>query len=196
MVAVASALNGAASGSFLINIGFQLGATLGHTLVVDDGDTNMTRIACGVLDQPPPSSLSAAVAVYPGYAGALVAQGTVTMVQSDTVTLHVSYALQGLTPGITGFLTVHNGTSCLTSGVSYWSADNGVSEGLLTQNDPWGALASLSSPPQYTTDASGAASGSFFIVTGFELAANLGHAFVVHDSTNAPVGCGFLTARR
>jgi hypothetical protein len=88
----------------------------------------------------------------------------------------------------TGGLHIHKGTTCddkdLVEG-HYW--DSGKVE------DPWttegGAI--------YTSKSDGKAKGKFTLDAGYDVAANDGHAVVVHDkATGARYGCGILSSSK
>eukprot|EP00038_Savillea_parva_P007018 m.167308 g.167308 ORF g.167308 m.167308 type:complete len:1079 (-) comp12809_c0_seq1:153-3389(-) len=95
----------------------------------------------------------------------------------------VYYNLTGVPPSATGGLHIHTGTSCATAtavGGHYWTPTSAP--------DPW------STDTVWTSNASGIASGSFNVSTGYQYMANLGHAVVVHLPDGTRLGCGVLTS--
>eukprot|EP00854_Cymbomonas_tetramitiformis_P012850 gene12850-15186_t len=112
---------------------------------------------------------------YPGYTGTLRITGTVSVTQKNTTALTVTYDIAGARPNETAGLHVHEGLSCDDARGHYFTGET----------DAWNAA-------MYTADALGVARGSFDIDSGFPYSENMGHAFVVHDSSSVRAACGIL----
>ena len=97
----------------------------------------------------------------------------------------VQYNLQGLVPGITAGIHVHEGTNCST---------NAAVGGHLWQPtiapDPWTVAT-------YTADSNGLAAGSFTIAAGYDAAQLRGRTVVIHGAslsdTAERVACSVLS---
>ena len=95
----------------------------------------------------------------------------------------VYYSLTGMAASATGGIHIHTGTSCADAanvGGHYWDRD-------VFPADPWAAT-------NWTSDASGNASGYFAVYTAYGFNQTLGHAVVVHSPTGARIGCGVLAS--
>lgn len=133
-------------------------------------------------------SLLATIGPYPG-ATPSTAQTTVTQYFGWAVVnalpnasyITVIYNLTNMPPSSSGGLHVHTGTTCSVSsmvGGHYWAP--------ASSPDPW------NSNTMWTSDASGNAVGSFNVTSGYQYAANLHHAMVVHLPNGTRFGCGVL----
>jgi hypothetical protein len=119
----------------------------------------------------------ATISGYPGYTG-VAPTGTVTVGAGTAVgTLSVVYSLQGLPPNSVDGVHIHVGLTCSTAGAHYWTPT--------TSPDPWNTVS-------WTSDSSGAATGSVIVSTGYPIADNVGHTVVVHAMSGVRVGCGVL----
>jgi len=124
------------------------------------------------------TSCTATITTYPGYTGSNSAvSGSVKVTEGATSSdISVYYDLKSLPTSSSGGLHVHVGTSCADAanvGGHYFSV----------ASDPWTNL-------NYgTSSATGTSTGSFSVTTGYPIASNIGHAIVVHDSTDR-IGCG------
>jgi len=168
----------------------------GRVIVVHDSAGN--RISCGVIQKlasAAVSCLTATISTYPDYAGSLQVAGTVkvtTGTNGGETAQVVQYDLSGTdlacaqpVSGVSNAcgIHVHAGTTCADAsavGGHYWDA------AAVGPSDPWSAVV-------YSAGADGRADGATFpVATGVDSSGILSHAFVVHDSTGARIGCGLL----
>jgi len=177
---VSSDSSGASTGILEVKDGIDYAGTIGHAVVVHDAAGN--RIGCGVCVE----SCTAKINKYPGYDGDLKAEGMVTVSASVEAsygsTLNVTYDITGATPTLNNSapqyagIDIHVGVDCDKDYVSgnYFA----------TTADPWTVV--------QRTDAAGAASGFFSVVTGLNYQAQIGHTIVIHADNNAStrIGCG------
>ncbi|KAK3272923.1 hypothetical protein CYMTET_18809 [Cymbomonas tetramitiformis] len=132
-------------------------------------DYNLTGAQKGVL--------KADISVYPAYVGdAAHISGAVNITMVNDTGLDIGYNLEGLLANDAGGIHVHEGVHCEFAGDHYYA----------TESDPW------TDAPKYSSDASGKASGSFQIETGYVWAENDKRVIVVHDGNGTRIGCGVL----
>ncbi len=124
------------------------------------------------------ASCTASISTYPGYTGAYTVGGTVKVSKgASDAQIRLEYSLTGLPASTSGGLHVHSGTTCSSAASvlgHYWTPSSSA--------DPWSTTYSTSS-------SSGTSSGSFDVASGYDVSENVGHAVVVHDSTDR-IGCG------
>merc|ERR1740130_1178252 len=175
--------SGTASGSFHVDAGHSAVQVDGHVIVLHNSEG--VKVACGVLGAVPSTDLG----TYADYSGEVDATGFVVVVQedgactSDSATLTLYYMLHGLeggSIGLEGGLHIHEGTDCSTSGGHYYDS-------VSYPDDPWSTTYS-------TTDTSGAAYGSFVVISGYDLNESADRTIVVHASNGDRVSCGVLEA--
>jgi Cu/Zn superoxide dismutase len=173
-------INGDITGSFDVDFGFTEQHFIGHAMVVH---SNGTAVACGIIKPfpiaPPIAYETAVMTTYPGYVGLNVG-GKVEIWDLDATTQVVNFRLVGLGVNKTGGIYIHEGKTCLGSGLTFWTN--------LVSADPWGVGTT------YTSNANGVAEGSFIIVSGYALSDHLHRAVVVHDegALSENIACGAL----
>ena len=156
-------------------------------------DAEGARIACAILSDGVSSALDASSFIkYDGYPGALAVSGRVGPMVSNETTQTFSYELSGVdtacasgpdggSPNSCG-IHIHSGYTCTDAalvGGHYYT-------GTVT-DDPWTNVV-------YTSDGSGATSGSLMVTTGGSSGDVAGRAMVIHDHTGARIACAILGA--
>jgi len=164
-----------------------LADNLGRAVVVIDSSSNY--VGCGLLgaaaggvDQD--TILQADMGVYPGYTGAVAAQGTVKVLYRTDGTFQFEYDLTGLEQNCVGCgIHIHAGKSCATHEEVQghgWNSE--------VVQDLWTSAGGAT----YGTDGTGNGKGYFNLYNGYSLGINSGHAVVIHGQDGTRVGCGVL----
>mmetsp|Transcript_66227 Transcript_66227/g.186505 ORF Transcript_66227/g.186505 Transcript_66227/m.186505 type:complete len:194 (-) Transcript_66227:118-699(-) len=126
---------------------------------------------------------------YYTYTGNLAVSGTVGPMTTDGTTQTFYYQLEGVdhacssgagTAGNSCGIHIHAGATCTDNALGHYYT------GAVT-SDPWTSIA-------YTSDASGAASGSVSVDTGAESVEVAGRAFIIHGYDGGRIGCAILGA--
>ena len=177
---------------FVIDVGASIDDHMDRTVVLHAA--NGTRVACGELVDGPRSgqligSLSAEMGPYPGYEGDADVEGLVEAHFYPDGSLRMDLYLAGLQPNCEKCgVHIHSGSTCddmALVGGHYWDADE-----VGRAADPWVP----SEGAYYTFDEDGEAARSYYLYSGFSLADNIDHAFVVHGIDGVRIGCGVLTS--
>lgn len=122
---------------------------------------------------------------YPGYSGDVSTSGSVTVTFPTPGVTKFEYDLRGLEESCNGCgIHIHAGTSCD-------AADKVMGHFFAGPTDPW----TPANGAVYNSDASGAAKGSFEMISGYDTYSdNLGRAVVIHSADGSRVSCSILEA--
>lgn len=165
---------GDGSGSFTIDAGILIGDNYGHAIVIHNSDGS--RSACGLLGS---IEYSSNIGSYPDYSGSYTITGVVAVSESFHGEILINYKLFGLETNTEGGMHIHTGTTCL---VADWVGGHYYSVG----TDPWDNITWMS-------NSSGEASGYIIVNSGYNsVSDNLGHAFVIHESSGTRAASGLI----
>ena len=156
-----------------LNFGaFQFHELLGHAVVIHAA--NGSRVGCGLIET---SDASVAVGAYPGYSGALVPKGVVTVQELDKG-IHLSGVVVGLENRVNGGWHIHEGTTCADAGGHLFHAS------ATDADDPWKQV-------KYASSDSGVAR-LLLSFDDLEFHDVLGRALVVHAANGDKIACGLI----
>ncbi|CAK0869060.1 unnamed protein product [Prorocentrum cordatum] len=180
-VAYVSDASGRSSSRLAVATGLRLWELAGRALVVH-ALAGGARVACAEVVAGPTAS-AASFSRYPGYAGPLSVEGTVSIARSDSESQVLAWDLTGVdgacAPGASAGVPngcgihVHVGSSCDTAeGVG----GHLYSQGAGSSSDPWDEVAYVATD---VANGSGASSGVASVGTGLSLPELVGRSLVV-----------------
>jgi len=120
---------------------------------------------------------------YPDYTGSYDITGSATVAEAATgsLTLEITYSFSGLEVSTSGGMHIHVGTTCSIADLVEGHYYNSTT----LDTDPWTDI-------EWTSDASGDASGVVNVTADVSIDDTYGHAFVVHLSDDDRAACGLI----